>query len=207
MTAPRLSAAPPRIAPRAGFALAGVTILAAAWLGPLPRLAEGSFLAHMALHMAVVALAAPLLALALRARLPVWAAVAASLVEMAVIWVWHAPGPHSAARTTDLGLAAEQLSFLGAAFLVWLAALSAPALAGAAALFFTSMHMTLLGVAVALARSPICRVETAGGPLFGLDPLADQEAGGILMLALGGAIYAGAGLALAGRALKLEPQP
>lgn len=187
--------------------LLGAAALAAAWLGPLPRLAEGSFLAHMTLHMIVVAVAAPLLALGLRARLPVWAAVAASLAEMAVIWAWHAPGPHAAARTTDLGLAAEQASFLGAAFLVWLAALSAPALAGAAALFFTSMHMTLLGVVIALAQSPICRVQTSGDPLFGLDPLADQEAGGILMLALGGAVYAGAGLALAGRALKLEPQP
>ena len=45
--------------------LTGVLVLAAAWLGPLPAAAREAFWAHMTIHMAVVAVAAPLLALAL----------------------------------------------------------------------------------------------------------------------------------------------
>ena len=41
----------------------GLLGLAGLWLGPLPRLAASSFSAHMALHMGVVALAAPAIAL------------------------------------------------------------------------------------------------------------------------------------------------
>ena len=48
---------------RTGFAALAFAVLAAAWLGPLPDLARHSFAAHMTMHMAVVAVAAPLLAL------------------------------------------------------------------------------------------------------------------------------------------------
>ena len=41
----------------------GLFVLAGIWLGPLPRLAGQAFSAHMAMHMGIVAIAAPLLAL------------------------------------------------------------------------------------------------------------------------------------------------
>ena len=41
----------------------GLLVLAIVWLGPLPQLAQHAFFAHMTMHMAVVALAAPLIAL------------------------------------------------------------------------------------------------------------------------------------------------
>ena len=41
---------------------AGVATLAGAWLGPLPSMAPHHFSAHMTMHMAVVAVAAPLIA-------------------------------------------------------------------------------------------------------------------------------------------------
>ena len=43
--------------------ITGLVILAAAWFGPLPQLAERAFFAHMTLHMGVVAVASPLIAL------------------------------------------------------------------------------------------------------------------------------------------------
>ncbi|MDF2235147.1 cytochrome c oxidase assembly protein [Albimonas sp. CAU 1670] len=201
--------------------LAGLAVLALAWGGPLPRLAEGSFLAHMAMHMAVVAVAAPLLALGLARRagaaaLPGWAPVAASVVELAAIWAWHAPALHTLARTQAWALAAEQATFLGAALAVWTTALAAPAsgpgragaaMAGAGALLFTSMHMTLLGVLIALSPRAICLAQTPGGGLFGLDLLRDQEVGGLLMLGAGGAVYLAGGLALAARLLRREESP
>ena len=48
---------------RRGFLTLGLLILAGIWLGPLPQLAQHSFSAHMAMHMGVVAIAAPFLAL------------------------------------------------------------------------------------------------------------------------------------------------
>ena len=46
----------------------GWLVLAAVWLGPLPQMVIGSFAAHMTLHMAVVAVAAPLLAIGVAGR-------------------------------------------------------------------------------------------------------------------------------------------
>ncbi|HAH49522.1 MAG TPA: hypothetical protein DCM07_32730, partial [Planctomycetaceae bacterium] len=45
--------------------LAGLLSLAVAWSGPLPALAHHAFFAHMTMHMLVVAVAAPLLSLAI----------------------------------------------------------------------------------------------------------------------------------------------
>ncbi len=191
---------------------AGALVLAGVWLGPLPAAAHGSFAAHMAIHMAVTAVAAPLIAVGLvprLARLPVprsalaWPA-AASLADLVVIWGWHAPALHLAARTEAWAFAVEQASFLGVALAVWSSALACAAgagrggaLAGAAALFFTSMHMTLLGVLIGLARVPICTI--GGGGLDAI--LADQALGGMIMLGAGGAVYLLGGLVLVGREL------
>lgn len=198
---------------------AGLVVLAAAWLGPLPYLTAGSFAAHMALHMAVVAMAAPLLALGLvrgegaGEGMPAWAPLAASFLELAVIWAWHTPALHTLARADAMGLAAEQASFLGVSLVVWIAALaaaqpggrrSAGAFAGAGALAFTAMHMTMLGVAIALSPRLLCRTPTEGPTLLGVDALRDQEAGAILMLAVGGAVHLAGALALAGRAIRSE---
>lgn len=198
--------------------LAGLGVLAAAWLGPLPAMVGDSFTAHMLLHMLVVAIAAPLLAAALAPRLEGRAiagwmlplALLASLLDFFVIWGWHLPLLHEATRTSGWVLAVEQAAFLAVGLFVWLTALAAPAaaaqsaaLAGAGALFFTSMHMTLLGVLLGLAQTPICRTWSANGPLFGLSILEDQQVGGTIMLAIGGSVYLAGGLVLVARVLRL----
>ncbi|MEG3158615.1 hypothetical protein ACKVMH_12180, partial [Lysobacter zhanggongensis] len=43
----------------------GLLVLAATWLGPLPGLSRGAFAAHMLMHMGVVAVAAPMIAVGL----------------------------------------------------------------------------------------------------------------------------------------------
>jgi putative membrane protein len=184
--------------------------LALAWLGPLPGLAPASFAAHMLMHMAVVAVGAPLIALGLTrlglvpVGIPVALAMVASLLDMVVIWAWHAPVPHLAARGDPSVLVLEQGSFLAVGLFLWVTALSgrqaAVALAGAGALFFTSMHMTLLGVLLALAPPGFAVLCSSG--ILGLSPAADRELGGILMLAIGGAVYLVGGLALMAQALQ-----
>jgi putative membrane protein len=43
--------------------------------------------------------------------------------------------------------------------------------------------------------------------LAGLSPLADQQLGGVIMLAIGGVIYLAGGLTLVARALRREVTP
>lgn len=190
--------------------LAGCLLLAALWWGPLPELARQSFAAHMALHMGVVAVATPLLALGLAGsradpvrRWPAWfPPVPLSVVELAVVWMWHAPVLHHAARHSLGGFAAEQLSFVVAGLLVWLSAFGGGPErraertgAGVAALLLTSMHMTLLGALLALTpRALYLHAGPAHGT--GLEALEDQHLGGAIMLVIGGAAYLAGGLCL-----------
>lgn len=189
--------------------VAGIAILAGTWAGPLPSQATGSFTAHMTMHMCVVALAAPLLGYGLAERvaggpwrriLPL-SPLLVSLADLVIIWAWHTPLAHEAARTSVLGLVAEQASFFLVGMLLWLSVFQHCSghqhrLIGAGALLFTSMHMTLLGVLISLAPKPICTVLPGNTPLFGLAVMEDQQIGGLLMLGIGGAIYLLSGLAL-----------
>lgn len=184
----------------------GLLSLAAAWLGPLPRLAQHAFYAHMTMHMTVVAIAAPFLALALAGTRfdPVrkWPAlfppIPISVVELIVVWTWHAPALHHAARHGIAGLLFEQGAFLLCGLLVWLSAFGgdpdqrrARTGAGVTALLLTSMHMTLLGALLAL--TPRALYEHTGH-LASLTPLDDQHLGGAIMLLVGGISYLAGGL-------------
>lgn len=191
--------------------LAAALLLGLVWLGPLPALAQQAFSAHMLMHVAVIAVAAPLLGGALAGTRfdPVlkWPTLVApplaAAVELVVVWGWHAPGPHNAARGSTAVLALEQLSYLAAGLLVWLAALGGDlqrrAVAGAAGLLLTSMHMTLLGVLLALAGRSLYQhggdVHNAFA-LVGGSALNDQEVGGLIMLFFGGSTYLVGGLYL-----------
>ena len=193
---------------------AAVLVLGAAWAGPLPDWSRHAFSAHMLMHMAVVAIAAPLLALGVAGtradpvlRRPRWfAPVVASFVEFVVVWAWHAPALHHAARASTAILVLEQASFLAVGLLLWLAAFGGGAArgreraaAGIGGLLLTSMHMTLLGVLLALAGRPLYVHAGAGALPPGLTSLQDQHLGGVLMLAIGGSVYlAGALWLLAG---------
>jgi putative membrane protein len=191
----------------------GVLLLAALWVGPLPERAPASFTAHMLMHMGVVALAAPLLAAAVAgsaidpARIAprLFSAIPAAVVELVVVWTWHAPALHLVARHATAWLVVEQASFLAAGLLVWISALGGePRRAGngVVALLLTSMHMTLLGALLALAPRPLYHHEFAASSTAVLD---DQQLGGTIMLLVGGISYLIGGLWLARRMLLVAP--
>lgn len=166
---------------------------------------------HMVAHMIAVALAAPLLALALSGgpldparRWPAFAnPLALSLVELASVWVWHLPAVRHAAGHGPGTQLFELLCFLLAGTLLWLAVLAAPAVAGVGALLLTSMHMTLLGALIGLAPRPLYDRMAHAAP-FGLSPLQDQQLGGAAMLAIGAAAYLLGALAVLGGMLRQE---
>lgn len=191
---------------RSLFLVLGSISLAAAWLGPLPGLARHAFWAHMSMHMLVVAVGAPLIAMGMaggrmdpvRSKPRLFSPIPASLLELIVVWVWHAPAFHHAARSSDVVLCLEQSTFLAAGLLVWLSAFGRDpshrtnrTAAGIVALLLTSMHMTLLGALLALSPRPLY---WHGAVLRSMTALEDQHLGGAIMLVAGGASYLLGGL-------------
>jgi putative membrane protein len=179
----------------------GLFALALAWLMPSPLTPAQGFTLHMVRHLLLVAVAAPLLALGLcrhpallEGRVPAWLLLPLplSLLELLIIWGWHAPLPHAAARSSVLWFAAEQASFFLVGLLLWLSIVlpgRARRANGILALLLTSMHMTLLGALFTLAP----RVLHAHAPtalcVTPATALADQQTGGMLMLLIGGTVY------------------
>src|SRR5690606_17241260 len=170
----------------------GILILALLWLGPLPALSRTAFSAHMLLHLGVVALAAPVLALGLvrsgrRLRTGerfVTAAVLIFSLEMLVVWGWHLPALHEAAARQVGLFVREQLAFvLCGAAVCWLAwsvrrrTELVVALLGSA---LTLMPLTILGVLLLLAPRLLYLAELCMG-LYGFPELDDQRPGGVLM--------------------------
>lgn len=197
---------------RAACAAGGLLTFVVLWCGPLPALARHSFAAHMALHMGVVAVGAPLLAFGLAGgrldpvgRAPaLFSPIPASMVELVAVWAWHAPALHHLARQNTWGLVLEQGTFLFTGLLLWLAVLGGDqrsgnrGAAGVVALLLTSMHMTLLGALLALSPRPLY---VHHGPA-NLTPLEDQHLGGAIMLMMGGASYLLGGLYLTARLMR-----
>jgi putative membrane protein len=194
----------------------GVLIVAAAWIGPLPELAERLFSAHMTMHMTVVAIAAPLIALGLaggdrdpaRRFSGLFSPIPASLLEFIVVWTWHAPTLHHAARHHAAVFLAEQATFLFCGVFLWLSVFGGDTdrrhirrASGLIGLLLTSMHMTLLGALLALASRPLYH-DTTG--LSVLTSLQDQHLGGAIMLVIGGLVYLAGGLWIMAELLKQQ---
>lgn len=193
---------------RRALLITGLVTLAAAWLGPLPQLAQRAFFAHMTMHMAVVAVASPLIALGLsggqfdpvRYVPRLFSPIPVSVLELCVVWAWHAPALHHAARHQSAVLIIEQAMFLFCGLLMWLSALGGDdrhiglrsrRAAGVVGLLLTSMHMTLLGALLALAPRPLYNHIEA---FSSLTPIQDQHLGGAIMLIAGGVAYLSGGL-------------
>jgi putative membrane protein len=202
----------------------GWSTIALSLLTPLHELGGRSFTAHMIEHELLMLLAAPLIALSrpigvlmwawpasLRlaaARLSrqswfnaVWRSISsplgASLLQAAMLWLWHAPAFFDRALASEGWHATQHLSLLFSALLFWWAINGASSLRhrhGVAAfwLFFTSMHSGLLGALMALSASPWYSRYVAMGMsgTAGLTPLEDQQIAGLIMWIPGGAVHA-----------------
>ncbi|MCF6367961.1 cytochrome c oxidase assembly protein [Rhizobium halophilum] len=191
-------------------ATGGLLVLLVLWVGVLPFSNRASFSVHMIVHMGVVAVVAPLLAVGLTGsrydmtiRWPWFTPVVASVVELAAIWGWHLPAAREAAEGSWVLTALEQMTFLLAGLLLWLSCLGGALdgregrrLAGTFGLLFTSMHMTLLGALLALSPRPLygdAEVTCFGVPM---SAAVDQQAGGVVMLLIGAIVYLAGGVAL-----------
>jgi putative membrane protein len=214
----RLAAGARRPAQTWSFYL-GLLAVLVALEGPLDHAAETSQSWHMAQHLVLLAVAAPLLVLGAPLRRMAWmlpenwesrlrrnrvlrrasgatpALVAiAIIVQSAVLAAWHLPGPYQAAIRNPLVHVLEHVAFLGAGLLLWWALLQASRAQlgmGVFALFIAALPGTALGLLMTLAR-------TVWYPVDGTGPsaLGDQQLAGVVMWAVGNTIYLIAAVAL-----------
>lgn len=219
----------PRVlrAPAVFAFVAGIAALFIALIWPLDALGTGSFAAHMAQHMLLIAVAAPLLvyaepSVALQRALPAMRGLARSwpvkslrrvmlaprvafALHAVLIWIWHAPLPFELALRHEAVHVLEHVSFLGSAILFWTALRQTGRAGGsgygAAALWTlgTLMHTGLLGALITFApRLLYAEYATPGMTgLTGLTALEDQQLAGLIMWIPGGVLYLVIGLGFA----------
>jgi putative membrane protein len=225
------------LARRGALFAIGWLVIAVSLLSPLHRLGARSFTAHMIEHELLMLVAAPLIAFARPMGVLIWALprparhalaalghrgwfaaswrsisspLSASLIQAAMLWLWHAPAFFDSALRSELWHAAQHLSLVASALLFWWSINTASSLErkhGVAGfyLFFTSVHSALLGALMAFAESPwyaqYARMGMSG--TAGLTPLEDQQIAGLVMWVPGGAVHAVAALVYLSRWFRL----
>lgn len=183
---------------RQNAGLAAVLVLALALVSPLCALSSALFSARVVHHILLVAVAAPLLAVALPARRP--AGITLPFVASTVVlWAWHLPQAYDAALANVALYWVMQLSLLGSAVLFWRAVLAegrspVDRLAFVVAAF---AQMGLLGALLTFASAPLYAAHSFAPLAWGLTPLQDQALGGLIMWVPAGIPYAVAAVSIA----------
>lgn len=146
-----------------------------------------------------------------RGWLSVWHLLSDPLVAWGlhaiVLWVWHVPAWFSAALRHEGIHILQHTSFLGSALLFWWAVLGHDARVGrgtgiaVASLFTTMLHTAALGALLSLAPTPWYEPYIATTQALGIDPVDDQQLGGLVMWVPAGLAYVVTALALLGRML------
>lgn len=200
-----------RARPNAGPAsplVLGIGVLLVLFVSPLCALTAALFSARVAHHVLLVAVAAPLLALAfpegseckgMMRRLPLAWLVG---LHAAILWFWHAPQAYAAGVVGAPPYWIMQASLLASAFLLWRRVLSPRTGTGAAllALLATVVQMGMLGALLTFAQAPLYAPHLTTTIPYGLTPLADQQLAGLIMWVPAAMPYlAAALLLLAGR--------
>ena len=210
----------------------GCAFLLSALVWPLDAMGESLFTAHMAQHMVLMVAAAPLLVMAeplpflllglpdraRRALVAGWAGtsilpgtwrvlsgpIAATLIQLTVLYLWHAPGMFRAALEVDVVHWAMHASFLFSALLFWWSLLAATRVGGAntaiavGCILITFKFSGLLGFVFAITSQPIYEGVYTETAAWGLSASGDQQLAGVVMLLSGMPVYLGAALVIFG---------
>ena len=204
--------------------------LGLALLSPLDALSNALASAHMVQHLLLLLVAAPLLALSapssailrgsplavrrasgrwrrrlglthgnlavLRHPAAVW------LLQVGVLWFWHAAAPYDAALDNQFLHLLEHASFLVTAVLFWHVVIGVRGAArvsgglGVLLVFAMAMQSAFLSALLTFARTPWYSGYATTTASWGLDPLTDQRVAGVIMWIPAGGIYLVAALVL-----------
>ncbi len=180
---------------RAGWAASALLLIV--FVSPLCALSSALFSARTLHHVLMIAVIAPLLALAFPQRRPGPPPLSVLVAAHAtILWVWHVPGIYAWGLATVPAYWLMQGSLVGSAWLMWRALLAPAAQPGPAlvALGATVGQMGLLGALIVFASRPLYAVHFTSTWVWGLSPLADQQLAGLLMWVPAILPYLGAGL-------------
>ncbi|KQT08988.1 cytochrome c oxidase assembly protein [Ramlibacter sp. Leaf400] len=140
-----------------------------------------------------------------------WAALTDPIVawclHATLLWAWHLPVLFSAALVHEGVHVLQHTSFLGSALFFWWTVLGHDPRVGrgtgmaVAALFTTMLHTGALGALLSLAQTPWYPPYLSTTAALGLDPVQDQQLGGLVMWVPSGLAYLVAALGLLGRML------
>ncbi len=212
--------------PRPWLFVVGWLVLALSLISPLHEGGERSFTLHMVEHELIMLVATFLLAASHAGGVLAWGLpatlrktlggswkapltalwrmltepVTATVIQAAVMWLWHAPALFDRALESPGWHAAQHISFIAGSLLFWVAMLSPRRggyLLSAACLFLTSLVEGALGALMSLSESPWYSAYAAMGVSgIGLDPTTDQQLAGLLMWIPGGLVHGAAAIAL-----------
>ncbi len=185
---------------------AAIIVLAFAFLSPLCALSSALFSARVVHHVLLVAVAAPLLALARPARATTGVGLP-FLLATAALWLWHAPVAYDAALGHMALYWVMQATLFGFAYLFWRAAFSQPAGSGVGWVFLAYLAMGMLGAILTLAPDAVYSTHATAPLLWGLSALSDQQLGGLVMWMPAGLPFAVWGGMLARRAWRRMGEP
>ena len=173
---------------RRAFGLAAMAVLAVGFVSPLCALSSALFSARTVHHVLLVGVAAPLLAGALPVR-RYGSLVLATAVQAVIFWAWHAPGAYVAALSNDGVYWVMQISLLVSAVWFWACARAATAPVAVVALLAAMLAMGLLGAVLTFAGQAVYAPHAYTTLAWGMTPLEDQQAAGLIMWAPAAARY------------------
>ncbi len=190
--------------------VAAAVSLAVALLPPLESAARELFAAHMAQHLILICITAPLLALARPwSALERVAPLTAWCAFVCVFLFWHWPAVFQWAAAAEATRLLELGSVLAAATVFWAAMLApAPRLGhGASALFVMTAAIAtdLPGVVMIFAPRAICTMPDENAARFGLSALEDQQFAGLLMWVPANLVFFGFAIFLFAQYMRAQP--
>jgi len=181
-------------------------VLALLFISPICALSSALFSVRVAHHIALTAIAAPLLVFGLgeRFRLPgpvsIWAAL-----HILSFWFWHAPDAYAFALSSDAGYWLMQATLLASALGFWAALRTSGAPTVIGLLLVMMVQMGLLGALITFAGSPLYAPHWLTTQAWGLAPLEDQQLAGLIMWAPASLFYLAAALWTGWRLLGPNP--
>lgn len=128
------------------------------------------------------------------------------LLHGTALWLWHVPALFEAAIAHQAIHELQHISFFGTALLFWWSIIghrphAASQGVALVSLFTTMIHTGVLGALLTLTPRPWYPIYAQTTLALGLDPLADQHLGGLLMWVPGAVAYLVAALVVASQLL------
>lgn len=180
-------------APQRAWGLAALGVAVVAFISPLCALTSALFAARSVHHVLVMAVLAPLLAMARPLTGPAAGSLTMPARFMALIvplWLWHVPALYEAALGNVAIYWALQLLLLGGAVLFWSGLIRASAPIAMMVATAASAQAGLLGALLTFAARPLYAPHLTTTASYGIGPLADQQLAGLIMWVPGALVFA-----------------